>query len=69
MKNWITTLAGFIAANALFITPIIDAFSTGVFTGKTAGQIAGYIAVIAGGDLSGFNLSAYNSEIMTRYGL
>jgi hypothetical protein len=46
MKNWKTTLAGFIAGLPVAIDAIMKAYDAGAFTGKTGLQLVAAVGVI-----------------------
>lgn len=46
MKNWKTTVAGFLAGLPLGIDAIVQANNAGAFTGKTGSQLAAALGFI-----------------------
>jgi len=46
IKNWMTTLAGWLAGGLLAIDPLIKAYAAGAFDGKTGKDLAIAAAVV-----------------------
>jgi len=53
MKNYKTTLAGWLAGGLLAIDPLIKAYAAGAFDGKTGKQLAIAAAIVLLGWLAG----------------
>lgn len=53
MKDWMTTLAGWLAGGLLAIDPLIKAYAAGTFDGKTGKQLAIAAAIVLLGWLAG----------------
>jgi hypothetical protein len=51
-SSWKTTLAGVLVGSMPIINALIDAYNSGAFTGKSAGQVAMGIGVIVMGILA-----------------
>lgn len=66
MRNWKTTILGFLAGIAFAIEPLITAYNAGYFTDKTGSQVLFAIAIILIGRYAkDHNVSGTTQNIVT----